>query len=123
MNKLLILVALLIVACSRDSGTTVSYAPPTENCSVNNNVITCPDGTTTTLPIGTVISLVQFCSGTTTYPSTFTEIGFCINNALYAVYSANSGFLTYVPPGTYNSNAINSNCTFIVQPNCVIIDQ
>lgn len=67
------------------------------------------------------ITVVQFCPGVTpTYPLTFPEIGLCINNSLYAVYSANDGFLTQVPPGQYRSNAIGSACNFTVLSNCVI---
>lgn len=69
---------------------------------------------------GTSVVWIQFCPGSTSYPSTFIEGGFCINNNIYAVYSANDGFLTLVPPGTYHSSAIGSNCTFTVLPNCVI---
>lgn len=67
------------------------------------------------------ITTVQFCQGVTpTYPSTFPELGFCINNELYAVYSANNGFLVYLPPGRYSSNGINATCTFSVLPNCIV---
>lgn len=69
---------------------------------------------------GTTVTPVQFCPGTTTYPTTFNEVGFCIGGSLYAVYSANDGFLTLIPPGTYSSNAIGSSCSFTVLPNCVI---
>lgn len=69
---------------------------------------------------GTIITSVQLCPGTTTYPSTFVEVAFCINNSLYAVYSANNGFLTYLPPGTYSSNAIGSACSFTVLPGCTV---
>ena len=74
------------------------------------------------LPDGTPVTPVQFCPNTTTYPTTFSEVAFCINNNLYAVYSANDGFLTLIPPGTYNSNGINSTCTFQVLPNCMVLD-
>lgn len=69
---------------------------------------------------GTTITTVQFCSGTTTYPTTFNEVGFCINGVIWAVYSANNGFLTEVPPGNYSSNAIGSSCSFTVLPGCII---
>lgn len=70
---------------------------------------------------GTTIEPVQFCPGVTTaYPTTFPEVGFCIDGNLYAVYSTNDGFLTLVPPGLYQSNAVGSACTFTVLPNCVI---
>lgn len=72
------------------------------------------------LPNGTTVTPVQFCPGTTTYPSTFNEVGLCINDTLWAVYSANDGFLTEIPPGTYLSNAIGSSCTFTVLPGCII---
>lgn len=77
-------------------------------------------------PIGTPgtdltpITIVNFCPGTTTYPSTFIELGFCINNKVYAVYSANNGLLVEVVPGNYNSNSIGSSCNFAVLDNCVI---
>lgn len=100
MKKLLIL-SLLITACSKgDSG---SQGPPG------------PAGLD-----GTQITVVQFCPGTTTYPGTFVETGLCINNKIWAVYSANNGFLTEVVPGTYSSNAVGSNCTFTVLPGCII---
>jgi hypothetical protein len=66
------------------------------------------------------ITIVQFCPGSTNYPTTFQEVGFCINNQIWAVYSLNNGFLTLIPPGAYNSNALGSNCNFVVNPNCVI---
>ena len=69
---------------------------------------------------GTQISTVQFCPGATSYPSEFNEIGICIGGNIYAVYSANDGFLTQIVPGSYNSNAIGSSCNFTVLPNCVI---
>ena len=70
---------------------------------------------------GTVITPVQFCTGDTgSYPSTFPEVGFCINNNLYAVYSANGGFLTEVLPGTWSSDGINASCTFTVAADCKV---
>lgn len=69
---------------------------------------------------GTVVAPIQFCPGTGSYPSTFPEVGFCINNNIYAVYSANGGFLTEILPGTWSSNAIGSSCSFTVLPNCQV---
>lgn len=69
---------------------------------------------------GTLVTPIQFCKGTGSYPSTFPEVGFCINNNLYAVYSANGGFLTEVLPGTWSSDGINSSCTFTVAANCQV---
>jgi hypothetical protein len=70
---------------------------------------------------GTQVTVVQFCPGvTSTYPSNFPEVGFCISNQLYAVYSANDGFLTLVTPGVYSSDGINASCTFTVAANCEV---
>lgn len=69
---------------------------------------------------GTVITPVQFCPGVDTYPSEFNEVGLCINGNVYAVYSANDGFMSMIPPGIYSSNGINASCTFTVGANCAI---
>jgi hypothetical protein len=69
---------------------------------------------------GTNITVVKFCKDTPSYPTTFPEVGLCINNQLFAVYSANDGFLTLIPPGNYLSNAIGSNCNFTVKANCIV---
>jgi hypothetical protein len=72
---------------------------------------------------GVTFQSIQFCPNVTpSYPTTFPEVGFCINNLLYAVYSANDGFLTMIPPGYYDSNAIGSSCSFTVVPNCGIVN-
>lgn len=69
---------------------------------------------------GTIITPVQFCPNITTYPTTFSEIGFCMDGNLYGVYSLNNGFLVYLPPGAYTSNGVNSSCNFTVLANCVV---
>lgn len=66
------------------------------------------------------ITVVTLCPAVTTYPGTFTEVAFCIQGKLYATYSANGGFSTEIPPGTYSSNGINSSCTFVVAANCQV---
>ena len=71
-------------------------------------------------PGGLNVTTVQFCPGTPAYPSTFPEVGFCIQGNIYAVYSANDGFLTEVIPGAYTSNAIGSSCNFTVLANCEV---
>lgn len=69
---------------------------------------------------GSTITTVQFCSASTVYPSTFSEVGLCINGNLWAVYSANDGFLTEIVPGAYTSDGIGSSCNFTVLPNCIV---
>lgn len=85
-------------------------------------LIACPDGTSQTITNGadgqnvTPVAVVQFCdpSFVPSYPSVFPEVGFVIGGTLYAVYSANGGFLAPLPPGTYSSNGIGASCTFTV---------
>ena len=91
------------------------------------SLIQCTDGSSSLLLNGTngtsgsIINAVQFCPNVSpSYPSTFPEVGFCIGNQIYAVYSALDGFMTLITPGLYESNAIGSSCTFTVKPNCII---
>lgn len=67
---------------------------------------------------GTVLTPIQFCPNVVpTFPTVFPEVGFLISGSIYAVYSANDGFLTVIPPGTYTSNAVGSACNFTVNAN------
>ena len=70
---------------------------------------------------GSIVTPIQFCPNVVpTYPSAFPEVGFCIDNTLYAVYSANGGFLSEITPGNYSSDGINASCNFTVSANCQI---
>ena len=70
---------------------------------------------------GTSIVAIPFCPGyAPVYPSVFPEVGLCINDSLFAVYSANGGFLALIPPGRYSSAGIGSACDFTVGPHCTI---
>lgn len=69
---------------------------------------------------GTIVTAVQFCPGSTSYPNEFNEVGFCIGGNIYAVYSTNDGFLSEVPPGEYSSDGVNSSCTFTIGSNCQV---
>lgn len=68
----------------------------------------------------TPIIVVNLCPGVTTYPSIFIETALCISGNLYGVYSANGGFLTYLAPGNWSSNAIGSACSLTIGPNCTV---
>jgi hypothetical protein len=68
----------------------------------------------------TPVTMVKLCPGSPVYPTTFIEYAFCVNNKLYATYSANGGFTALLPPGAYTSNGINSRCDFNVSVNCQI---
>lgn len=61
------------------------------------------------------IQFEQVCAGITpSYPSTFPELIMIVNHTAYGVYSANGGFWTLLPPGSYSSNGINASCTFTI---------
>lgn len=66
------------------------------------------------------ITVIKLCPGTTTYPGVFVEVALCLENKLYAVYSANNGFLVELVPGHYSSNAIGSACSLTVKDNCEV---
>jgi hypothetical protein len=98
-----------------------SSVPCTVTLVPNGQQVSCPDGTSgivyngTNGTNGTIVKTVQFCPNSTPiYPTTFPEVGIVIGTSIYAVYSANDGFLTLLTPGTYYSNAIGSSCDFIV---------
>lgn len=127
MNKLMVLVGMLMLVGCGDSGTVfVTQKSCTVTPNMNGSFISCPDGTTAQVnnglagPAGlngtnaTPVTVVNLCNGVTTYPNTFVEVALCINGGLYAVYSINNGFLTYLPNGAYSSNGLGSACNLVV---------
>lgn len=114
------------ISGTNGSSCSVSTVSPSGIAPNGGALVSCTDGSAalvlngTNGTSGTLITPVQFCPGVSVYPSTFVELGFCINNSIYAVYSQNGGFLTEILPGTWQSNAIGSSCTFTVSPNCII---
>lgn len=114
---------------SNGLGCSVTTLNPQSNAPNGGSLIECGDGSSSLVlngtngsngTNGTSIQQVKFCPGTTTYPSKFIEVGFCVDNKLFAVYSANGGFLTEIPVGYYSSNGINASCSFTVQANCQV---
>ena len=102
-------------------GCSVTALPISNSAPNGGSLITCPDGTSSVVlngavgTSGTVISPVQFCPRSTEYATgTFSEVGFCIDGKLYAVYSDHGGFMSVIPNGTYSSNGENSSCVFKV---------
>lgn len=70
---------------------------------------------------GTQIKVVQFCPGTSVYPTTFPEVGLCIDNNLYGVFwMNNSSYMAEIPPGAYQSTSTSLPCSFTVQAGCII---
>ena len=63
---------------------------------------------------------IQFCPAAPHYPSTFPEVGFCIDDQLYGVYSANGGFMAVIQPGAWQSQGIGSSCSFVVEAHCKV---
>lgn len=117
------------------------YSAPT--CKVSavsgGSLISCPDGSQQVVTNGsagpqglpgaigangsagvnaTPITVVQFCAGDVSYPSSFPESGLCINNQLYGVYSSLGGYWTYLPPGVYASNGVGVSCNFTITSGC-----
>ena len=69
----------------------------------------------------TPITTVQLCGSChAVYPSVFPEVGVCIDNQLYGVYSANGGFFALLTPGTYSSDGIDCSCTLTISANCQV---
>jgi len=131
---------LFLLLCLTGCGSYESFSPvgpvptpsPTiESCTVspvaNGQQITCPNGTSGIILNGTngtnginavSVYMIQFCPNSVpSYPSTFPEYGIVVGSTIYAVYSANDGFLTILTPGWYYSNAIGSSCNFLVNAN------
>jgi hypothetical protein len=70
----------------------------------------------------TPVTMVQFCKGyQTTYPSTFAEVGICVNGQITAVYwDGHNAWLSSIPTGYYSSTSTSAPCNFTVLPNCQI---
>lgn len=120
-----VLIAFMFCMLVVMSGCGEMYGRDGHNCTASSDAtgmfLTCSDGTSARVLNGidaNSVSVVVLCPGTTLYPGTFVEVGFCIDGKLYATYSANGGFSTEIPPGTYSSNGIGSSCTFTVGENC-----
>lgn len=140
MKYLFIVLGLSVSACGTQSVTSTPL-----NCTVKStdsgSVISCPDGSRsfvsngvngqdgqngingvngTNGQDGTQVTPIKFCTESASYPARFPEYGLCLNDSLYAVYSANGGFLALLPEGNYSSNAIGSACSFKVKAHCQI---
>lgn len=138
------------ISCPDGTGTTINDGTSCSTSTIVSNfwypsggtLIVCTDGTTSLISnglnglngargpqgnpgvdgsSGTVMTPVQFCPNVKpTYPSAFPEVGFCLNGQIWGVYSANGGFLSYLPNGTYSSNGVNASCNFTIGDNCSI---
>ena len=116
----IIVICFSFLGCGRSTVVQNNISSCTVNQTNTGAIINCPDGSS--VPIsngidaidGTLVTPVKLCTGTTSYPNVFVEYAFCIENKLYGVYSVNGGFMSYLPDGTYSSNAIGSACTLTV---------
>lgn len=127
-----------------------SFEPLSGNCTVVQTsvgaTISCPDGSSAQImngtnglsgtngtngsngsngsngTDGTVVQSVQFCPNyTLSYPSMFPEVGFCIDNKIYAVYyDGKNAWMSVIPPGSYASTSTSAPCNFTVAPGCVV---
>lgn len=94
------------------TGGTVVYVGAAETI-VCNGLQGSTGATGSTGSTGTLVEIVQFCPGTPAYGN-FMEVGIKIGTDIYAVYSANNGFLTRLLPGNYVTTATGLNCNFTV---------
>lgn len=70
---------------------------------------------------GTRITIVQFCETSPSTPHNFPEIGFCIENKLYAVmWDGQKAWQSEIIPGSYMSTATGLTCTFQVVQGCEV---
>jgi len=146
MRYVIVIASVLLLGCQEGAviqgpSPTVTTAPATvvecpnggTDVDVNNKVTTICNGVDGGIgPVGPVgppgnnatpVTVVQFCpNNKPVYPSVFPEVGLCLNGNLYGVYSQNDGFMAYLPPGLYESNAVGSQCTFTITANCGIIN-
>lgn len=121
------------IVCNGLSGTNGSDG---SSCSTQalatGALISCTNGTSAYIANGAVgpagasappsssVTIVALCGGATVYPVNFVEVGICLNNKLYGVYSENSGFMTEIVPGAYHSNAHGNSCNLNVGLNCQV---
>lgn len=118
MGVFLGMVLLVLSSCGNNNGFVIIPGPPGAAGVNGTNGAAGLNGTNGL--DATPVTLVQLCPGTTTYPSVFVEQALCIGSKLYAVYSANNGFLVELVPGAYGSNAVGSQCNFTVSAGCVV---
>lgn len=62
----------------------------------------------------TSVEFVKFCNSANPSYGSFPEYGMRVGTKIYAVYSANNGFLTLLSPGTYVTTSTGLNCNFTV---------
>lgn len=71
---------------------------------------------------GTQVSTVKFCNSPTTYPTSFPEYGFCIDNVLYATFwDGHNAWTAQIPPGNYLSTSTGLQCNFNVTTGCIVV--
>lgn len=89
-------------------------------CGKDTQYVTGPQGPSGTNGTDANVQYVQLCHGNTRYPDTFCEVAECVDGNLYGVYSANGGFDSRLPQGTYSSNGINCSCIVTIGANCSV---
>jgi hypothetical protein len=115
MKTLMMTLILLLAACNQQLGLPGKDGVDGAAGAPGSNGINGRDGS--------VVTFVKFCPHTASYPTTFPEVGLCVDGELFAVYSANGGFGVKLEPGNYSSNAIGSACSFEVHDDCVVVPQ
>lgn len=73
---------------------------------------------------GSHVTPIVFCPRfATSYPTTFAEVGFCVDDQLYGVFwDSHNAWWTLIPPGYYASTSTSAPCSFTVSAHCTVSD-
>jgi len=109
------------------------YSDPKKSCTVSQTeavvTISCPDETKAIIPLpanvppvnSPMVTTVQLCPGTTSYPNSFPEQALCIDNQLFGVFfDGQNAWLSLLAPGNYRSTSTTNPCSFAVVTGCQI---
>lgn len=106
-----------IILMAQDTDQDGAWSPSDQN---QSSVLVC-NGSNGAAGANAALSVVNFCSTQTVYPSAFSEVGLCIADTLYAVYwDSRNAWLTEIPPGNYRTTSTSVPCNFTVATNCQV---
>lgn len=135
---MLAMFALSLMACSNEiyrdgrNGDPGPAGPKGDSCTVtpaldnSGALISCGNGSSVFVKNGAngsngsngtnavPVEFIKFCPASVPSYGNFPEYGIKVETKIYAVYSANNGFLTLLSPGTYVTASTGLNCNFTV---------
>jgi len=128
-----ITVGIMLAGCGFHADQTPPSSDPKKSCSVSQTeavvTISCPDETKAIIPLpanvppvnSPMVTTVQLCPGTTSYPNSFPEQALCIDNQLFGVFfDGQNAWLSLLAPGNYRSTSTTNPCSFAVVTGCQI---